>query len=75
MPNGTYCYNYRAKAEALLTAANNVKNLKDDNYPILFLSDSLSVLEAFTIGKLSNYNMLWIKESAMDLSSSEYICN
>ena len=51
-PTGTHCTNYKAETEALLTAANKVKNLIEDNSQIVFLTDSLSALDAFTNGKL-----------------------
>ena len=49
-PTGKHCTNYRAKAEALMQAASIVHG-KDTNQ-VVFLSDALSVLQAYQSNKL-----------------------
>ena len=51
-PTGTHCSNFKAETEALLTAANEVKKLIDNDCQIVFLTDSKSALEALQSGKL-----------------------
>ena len=51
-PTGVYCSNFKAETEALLFAANEVKELIVDDCQIVFLTDSMSALEALENNKL-----------------------
>ena len=46
-PTGKHCTNYRAEAEALMQAASAVQTSANESHQVVFLSDALSVLQAF----------------------------
>ena len=60
-PTGTHCSNFKAETEALLTAANEVKRLIDNNCQIVFLTDSKSALKT-----LQNSNLPKLQEALDD---------
>ena len=49
---GKHCTNYRAEAEALLQAATTVQDSDKESHQVVFLSDALSVLQAYQNNKL-----------------------
>ena len=51
---GRHCSNYRAETEALIQAASIVRASVHDCKQVVFLSDTLSVLQAYQIHKLPN---------------------
>jgi len=51
-PTGKHCTNYRAETEALMQAASIVQTSDNDFHQVVFLSDALSVLQAFQNNKL-----------------------
>ena len=54
LPTGMNCTNYRAEVEALVHAANLMRDTTDVQGQVVFLTDARSVLEAATAGKLPN---------------------
>ena len=52
LPTGKHCTNYRAETEALMQAASIVQTSDNNSYQVVFLSDALSVLQAFQNNKL-----------------------
>ena len=51
-PTGKHCTNYRAETEALMQAASIVQTSDNDFHQVVFLSDALSILQAFQNNKL-----------------------
>jgi ribonuclease HI len=49
---GVHCSIYRAESEAILTAISKVEDLVDESSCVVFLTDSLSVIQALTNRKL-----------------------
>ena len=49
---GEYYSNYKAEVDAIVHAAKTIRNRVDENTQVVFLSDALSVLQAFNSGKL-----------------------
>ena len=49
---GAYCTNYKAEVEAIILAANTIRSRVDHNTQVVFLTDALSVLQAFNSGQL-----------------------
>ena len=54
MAVGRHCSNYRAETEALIQAASTVQASDQDCKQVVFLSDALSVLQAYQNHKLQN---------------------
>ena len=52
VPTGKHCTNYRAEAEALMQAASTVHDSDKEPHQVVFLSDALSVLQAYQNNKL-----------------------
>ena len=51
IPTGLYCSNYKAEEEALIHAANYIKETAE-NMQVVFLTDALSVIQALSNNKL-----------------------
>lgn len=51
-PTGKYCTNYKAEIEALILAANTICSRVDQNTQVVFLTDALSVLQAYNGSQL-----------------------
>ena len=49
---GKHCTNYRAETEALMQAASLVQSTDHDTHQVVFLTDALSVLQAYQNNKL-----------------------
>lgn len=47
LPTGLNCTNYKAEVEALTQAANTIATRADQNTQVVFLTDALSVLQAY----------------------------
>ena len=52
MPTGNFCTNYKAEVEALILAAETIHSRAGPNIQVVFLSDALSVLQAFNSSQL-----------------------
>ena len=52
IPTGQHCTNYKAEAEALVHAANIIRDVTDPQSQLVFLTDAMSVLQAVTADKL-----------------------
>lgn len=51
LPTGLYCSNYKAEVDALLKAANTIAPRADQTTQVVFLTDALSVLQAYNSDK------------------------
>ncbi|KAK7093030.1 hypothetical protein V1264_008689 [Littorina saxatilis] len=47
LPTGLYCTNYKAEVDALIQAAHTIATRADHNTNVVFLTDALSVLQAY----------------------------
>lgn len=47
LPTGLYCTNYKAEVDALIKAADTIASRADQNTQVVFLTDALSVLQAY----------------------------
>ena len=57
---GKHCTNYHAKASALMHAATIIQTFENNCTQVVFLSDALSVLQAFQNNKLPSLSRaLW----------------
>ena len=64
-PIGKHCTNYRAEAEALMQAASTVQTSANESHQVVFLSDALSVLQAYQSNKLPSLSKA-LQEVARD---------
>ena len=57
LPTGQYCTNFKAEVDALTQAAHTIATRADQNTQVVFLTDALSVLQAYISGKQPSLQM------------------
>ena len=69
IPGGDMCSNYRAEAQALLTATETVTQLETRPKKVVLLTDSLSVLQSLASGNPEDYTLRNLMQSLNSLTS------
>ena len=69
IPCGDQCTNYRAEAQALLTATETVTQLETRPKKVVILTDSLSVLQSLASGTPEDYTLHNLIQSLNNLTS------
>ena len=69
LPGGDMCSNYRAEAQALLTATETVTQLETRPKKVVLLTDSLSVLQSLASGNPKDYTLRNLIQSLNSLTS------
>ena len=69
IPGGDLCSNYRAEAQALLTATETVTQLETRPKKVVLLTDSLSVLQSLASGKPEDYTLHNLVQGLNSLTS------
>ena len=70
IPGGDMCSNYRAEAQALLTATETVTQLETRPKKVVLLTDSRSVLQPLVLGNPEDYTLRIVIQSLNSLTST-----